>query len=213
MRWKSFSLSNSFSLPCVCSRAGHCIERFLLNSGILNVLNYSASIGYTLHNIWHKTRINVITYKIEWSRPEKTCLGFGGRQLRNLWGVRPSKARGRSSWILWQPHCLPLREVCWLLACLAPSNFWGNGVGIRSDLGRNSNLPCLGSYFCTICLAWLACLGYLAGFYLGILRLPVGPLLGGHFPGSLQILCGAGDISGTAYFSFNYFGFSGLSYT
>ena len=36
---------------CVCSRAGHCIERFLLNSGILNVLNYSASIGYTLHNI------------------------------------------------------------------------------------------------------------------------------------------------------------------
>ena len=109
--------------------------------------------------------------------------------------------------------CLPLREVCWLLACLAPSNFWGNGVGIRSDLGRNSNLPCLGSYFCTICLAWLACLGYLAGFYLWILRLPVGPLLGGHFPGSLQILCGAGDISGTAYFSFNYFGFSGLSYT
>ena len=95
--------------------------------------------------------------------------------------------------------CLPLGEVCWLLTCLAPSKVWGIGVGIRSGLGRSSNLPCPGSYFYTICLAWLACLEYLAGLYLGILRLPVGPLLGGHCPGSLQVQCEAGDTSGTTY--------------
>ena len=89
--------------------------------------------------------------------------------------------------------------VCWLLTCLAPSKVWGIGVGIRSGLGRSSNLPCPGSYFYTICLAWLACLEYLAGLYLGILRLPVGPLLGGHCPGSLQVQCEAGDTSGTTY--------------
>ena len=95
--------------------------------------------------------------------------------------------------------CLPLGEVCWLLTCLAPSKVWGIGVGIRSGLGRSSNLPCPGSYFYTICLAWLACLEYLAGLYHGILRLPVGPLLGGHCPGSLQVQFEAGDTSGTTY--------------
>ena len=146
-----------------------------------------------------QTRINVITYKNRMEPSRKNLFWVGRRQLRNLWGLRPSKARGRSSWILWQPLVFHWGRFVGCLLVLAPSKVWGIGVGIRSGLGRSSNLPCPGSYFYTICLAWLACLEYLAGLYRGILRLPVGPLLGGHCPGSLQVQCEAGDTSGTTY--------------
>ena len=100
-----------------------------------------------------------------------------------------------------------------MLTCLAPSKVWGIGVGFRSGLGRSLYLPCLGSLFYPTCVAWLACLEYLAGLYRGILRLPIGPLLGGHCLGSLQVQCEAWDTTGTTYFSFCDFRFSGLSYT
>ena len=147
-----------------------------------------------------QTRINVITYKIEWSRPEKTCLGledascaiFGG------WGLQKHAVDLPGSLAT---TCLPWSGgVCWLLTCLAPSKVWGIGVGVRSGLGRSLYLPCLGSLFYTTCVAWLACLEYLAGLYLGILRLPIGPLLGGHCLGSLQVQCEAWDTIGTTYF-------------
>ena len=100
-----------------------------------------------------------------------------------------------------------------MLTCLAPSKVWGIGVGFRSGLGRSLCLPCLGSLFYPTCVAWLACLEYLAGLYRGILRLPIGPLLGGHCLGSLQVQCEAWDTTGTTYFSFCDFRFSGLSFT
>ena len=147
-----------------------------------------------------QTRINVITYKNRMEPSRKNLFWVGRRQLRNLWGLRPSKARGRSSWF--SGNHLPSQgrgRVCLLLSCLAPSRVWGIGVGVHSDLGRSLSWPYPGSWFYTTCVAWLACLEYLAGLYRGILRLPVGPLLGGHCPGSLQVQCEAGDTSGTTY--------------
>ena len=159
-----------------------------------------------------QTRINVITYKnrMEPSRKnlfgleDASCAIFGG------WGLQKHAVDSPGSLAT---TCLPLGEVCWLLTCLAPSKVWGIGVGFRSGLGRSLYLPCLGSLFYPTCVAWLACLEYLAGLYLGILRLPIGPLLGGHCLGSLQVQCEAWDTTGTTYFSFCDFRFSGLSFT
>ena len=129
-------------------------------------------------------------------------------------GVEAFKSSRSIFLVLWQPLAFRgVGGVCWLLTCLAPSRVWGIGVGVRSGLGRSSNLPCLGSLFYPTCVAWLACLEYLAGLYLGILRLPIGPLLGGHCLGSLQVQCEAWDTTGTTYFSFCDFRFSGLSFT
>ena len=126
-------------------------------------------------------------------------LGWKTPAVQSL-GVEAFKSSRSIFLVLWQPLAFPGDGgVCWLLSCLAPSRVWGIGVGVRSGLGRSSSWPCPGSLFYTTYVAWLACLEYLAGLYRGILRLPVGPLLGGHCPGSLQVQCEAGDTSGTTY--------------
>ena len=61
-----------------------------------------------------QTRINVITYKIEWSRPEKTCLGWRTPAAQSL-GVEAFKSTRSIFLVLWQP--LAFRGVGGFVGC------------------------------------------------------------------------------------------------